>query len=553
MQGVWIVGWLLACTGPAPVVPEALPPVFSEDGTPVPSRAPTTLPPSRPSDAALAVVPEALLKLGRTLPTGPALAPQALAASYDDDPRPHWITVDLKLAYAGLDALRMAREHGYRPAAYHADAVAERLLPGDDGYDPVRLAEADLLLTDGIAALAAHLWAGRVHPNDVDVDWHAQREDFDADAILEASRKDPVGALLGVLPKAPGYARLVGELARLRAVAEAGGWPVVEGSEVLEGAAPADRVRQVIARLKAEGDLGLDAQAEAFDDTVLEALERFQRRHGLEATRRVDALTLAALQRPVEAHIDDVRVNLERWRWLPDTLGQRYVRVNIPAFTLEAREDDAIVMTMEVVVGRPYRQTPVFSSTMRRVVYNPSWTVPPGIASKDVVPAIQKDAGYLKRKGIQVLKGGKAVDPSTIDWRKTSPSAVTFRQPPGAANALGKVKLLFPNPFSVYLHDTPSKELFAESRRDFSSGCVRLSKPLDLAAWVLRDQPEGSPEAIAAALASKKETFITVANPVQVHLQYATNWVDDEGVLQRRIDVYERDGRLLEALGELPP
>lgn len=488
---------------------------------------------------------------GRRLAGEPVVSPKALAAAYAGrEGAPRWVDSDLARARRGLAALELAAAHGYRPAAYHAEAVASRL--GEPPLlDATHLAEADVLLTDGFAALGAHLWAGRLDPATLDPGWHARREGFDvADTLARAQTADPVSVLEGLLPKAAGYRRLTEQLARLRQVEAQGGWPEVPpDASLAEGSGG-----WLAVRLVAMGDLASTEDLATGD--LPDALARFQRRHGLAVTRHLDPPTRVALQVPLALRIRTVRVNLERWRWLPDVLGERHIRVNIAEFRLEAREADEVALEMDVVVGRESRQTPVFSSTMERVVFNPAWNVPSGIASKDVIPAVRRDRGYLARKGIQVIEGrgaeARVVDPSTIDWASASTRTVSFRQPPGPNNALGRVKLLFPNPYAVYLHDTPSKELFGETRRDFSSGCVRLSRPLDLAAWVLLGQPEADAAAIDAVLARGKETSITPRRPPQVHLQYATAWVDDQGVRQWRVDIYGRDAKVAEALGVGP-
>jgi murein L,D-transpeptidase YcbB/YkuD len=231
--------------------------------------------------------------------------------------------------------------------------------------------------------------------------------------------------------------------------------------------------------------------------------------------------------------------------------------VNIADFRLELVEENEVVMAMDVIVGEPFRQTPVFSGNMTYLVFSPSWHLPPTIAREDILPRLKRDPNALAEDGIRVLQGWgeneREIDPNSVDWRRVSSRNLPyhFRQDPGPNNALGRVKFMFPNRFSVYLHDTPARQLFDRAQRDFSSGCIRVERPGDLATHLLLEDPAWTPQRVAEAMASGTEQTVTLPRALPVHLYYLTAWVDENGELQARQDIYERDARLREALAAL--
>ena len=283
-------------------------------------------------------------------------------------------------------------------------------------------------------------------------------------------------------------------------------------------------------------------------------MKRFQWRHGLTADGVLDAATRAELNVSAERRVEQLELNLERWRWLPQDLGRRHIIVNIAAFELEVVEDEAVVLAMRVVVGRPYQHTPVFSDTMRYLVLNPYWQVPHDIAVKEVLPRVQRDLSYLAQQKMQVFQGwgpeAEEIDPATVDWSAITPASFPFRlrQDPGPINALGRIKFMFPNKFNVYLHDTPARPLFDETRRDFSHGCIRIQKPIELALYLLRKDPHWNRETLLRALDEVVDRSVPLPEPIPIHLLYWTAWADEDGTIQFRRDIYGRDAPLLEAL-----
>jgi len=253
----------------------------------------------------------------------------------------------------------------------------------------------------------------------------------------------------------------------------------------------------------------------------------------------------------VEDRIRSLDLVMERWRWMPQNLGPRYVLVNIAGFDLQRVEDGQIAERMPVVVGKPYSRTPVFSDAIRYLEFNPYWTVPAGIAVGEELPKLQSNPGGLSAQGFEAVAGGQAYDLRSIDWRRYGKGNFPFqlRQRPGANNALGRVKFMFPNAHDVYLHDTPSRSLFGRAERAFSHGCIRVSRPLELANAVLKAGGVAGWDAgrIDRLVATDSNTVVTLANPLPVHITYLTAWVEN-GVVNFRKDIYEHDTKLVAAL-----
>jgi len=464
-----------------------------------------------------------------------------------------------------ITSIERAGDDGLRPGDYHFEAIQVllRRAGGSGDPDPSLLVDLELLLTDAWLLYAAHRVSGRINPETIDAEWVATRREVDVAAALEkAIAADRVAEVLDdLLPGAPGYQSLRSALARYRLMASRE-WParVPEGDKIHPGERET-RIAGVRAILEAWGEIPADkpADPDSYDPDLEKAVRRFQARHGLDPDGVIGPKTLEALNTSPGRRARQIVLNLERWRWLPQDLGARHVRVNIADFRLDVVEEAHVVLATPVIVGRDYRRTPVFSASMTYLVLNPTWEVPHQLAVQDVLPQIRKDPDYIARLRFQVLPGwgaGEApVDPSGIDWSELSPRNFPYRlrQLPGPANALGRVKFMFPNRFSVYLHDTPSKDLFRKTERAFSSGCIRVERPVDLAAYSLAGDPAWPRPAIEAAMDSGEERTVRLPVPLPVHLLYWTAWVDEDGTVQFRRDIYGRDARLDEAFREDPP
>jgi murein L,D-transpeptidase YcbB/YkuD len=460
-----------------------------------------------------------------------------------------------------IGALQDAGREGLDPELYSATLIEARRKEAtkgfltDPGFDPDEAGTLDVWLTYLYLKHAADLANGVSDLATADRRWHIRPDPFDPLAHLtDALEQNRIReSLTDLVPTHREYAGLRDALARYREKAEAGGWPEVPGDLRLTPGQTRPGVAALARRLTASGDYA-GGEPAAYDDGLQEAVKKFQARHGLATAGRVGAETVAALNVPIEARIRQLELNLERWRWLPRDLGGQYVLVNVPEMRLRVYEGDRVHLSMNVIVGLPETQTPIFNDVMSSVVFSPYWNVPDSIAQGETLPGMVKDPAYLARNNMEIVdRAGKLVAPSDMDMDALD--AYRFRQRPGATNSLGLVKFMFPNQFNVYLHDTPNDSLFARAGRAFSHGCVRLEDPIALASYVLRDQPEWTPEAITAAMHSGTEKHVSLATPLPVYLGYWTASVDEEGVLHFRPDVYRIDAdqraRLTERMNRL--
>jgi L,D-transpeptidase YcbB len=454
------------------------------------------------------------------------------------------------------------------PRQYDREGLARELREAkwegrlDDPAVQRRLADLDVVLTYDFLVMAAHTATGRLQPETLQTDWYTKPRDVDLDVVLtRALGQDGIRkALASVTPPGQGYARLRAARARYGEIVKRGGWPEVPPGKTLRRGATGERVAILRARLAAEGDLAAATPAgqDRYDDLLADAVARFQKRHGIEPTGEVDAETLAALNVPAAERLHQIGVNMERWRWLPTDLGARYILVNIPEFKLNLVDGGQKAMEMRVVVGKAQTKTPAFSNRVTAIDLNPVWNLPPSIVKNEIAPAVARDPGYLAKKHLEVVKGwgekAETIDPGAVDWEHIGGGASPYRlrQPAGPDNPLGRIKFVVPDQFDVYLHDTPSAHLFSAAERDFSHGCVRLEHPLELAAYLLKDDPQWTPEAIQEAIDSGETQSIPLPRPLPLHILYWTAWVDDDGTVQFRKDIYGHDEELLRALEAEP-
>ena len=442
-----------------------------------------------------------------------------------------------------LTAIEQSASDGLSPVRYRND-VAQRLRAeiareGDgqlsDSVRSVYLADLDLIITEGFNRYANDLVRGTLDPEEAGLKWEIPRGAPNEERVLNGVIKgtEPGTIVEHLRPTIPHYDRLRAALAEYREVETAGGWPQVpDGVEFKEGLRhPAVGVlRQRLAAGPDSTEMQL-AKAGAADPTLMDAnlvkaIENFQERHGIEADGAVGAKTLEELNHSPAERIAEIEMNLDRWRWLPDDLGERYVLVNIAGFELEVVEENKIIERMNVVVGKPSWATPVMADTMEHIVVNPYWNVPESIANDEVIPALQRDPGYLARNNMEFVDG-------------------RYRQRPGPRNALGQFKFLFPNKYNVYLHDTPHDQLFSRTRRDFSHGCIRLERPRDFAELLFRLQTRKDPSDIDELLATGSEQWVKIRK-LPVYLLYLTALADEDGDVHFYHDIYGSDETLAE-------
>ena len=481
------------------------------------------------------------------------------------DYRPAW-SQDGRLTQADqlMTAVEEAYGDGLTPDYYHLSLIKSLAgrLEKEAHADLALLADLDMLLTDAFITLSCHLSGGCVNPATIESEWFAKRQNVDVSAVLEKAlrKKEIREALERLRPAQASYDRLRQALALYREMAFRGGWPLVSAGPTLKKGSVSDRVAELMKRLAASGDLKSGAKgADLFNEDLKQAVMVFQKRHGLKTDGAVGPDTLNALNVPLKERIRQIELNMERMRWILGNVEQRSIVVNIANFQLEVIENGESVLSMKVVVGKRYWDTPIFTARMTDLILNPWWNIPDSIARKEILKKIKKNPHYLSEQKIEVLKGWgpreESVDPETVDWSKITAKtlAYRFRQEPGPLNPLGRLKFLFPNKFDVYLHDTPAKRLFSENVRMFSHGCTRLEKPLELAEYVLRDDPRWTREKLVSAIEEGAEQKVRIPHPVNVHFLYLTAWVDEKGVVEFRDDIYGRDKRLDDALRRNPP
>jgi murein L,D-transpeptidase YcbB/YkuD len=453
-----------------------------------------------------------------------------------------------------LKVLQQSAEHGLKPEDYHYPVLST----WPDTSSPAQQAARDVLATDALIRLGYHLHLGKIDAAALDPDWNLTRRLHNEEPITVLERAVTAPDLANFLntelaPSGPFYAGLRAALRRYRQLAADGGWPAVPEGPALKPGDRDARIPALRARL-AVTDPELDVHAAdpgLFDADTAAALERFQRQHGLDADGVLGPRTLEALNVSAETRIDQLRVNLERTRWVFRDVEPRYLIVNIAGFHAYLVDNGAFTWDSRVQVGKPFRKTPIFKSRMTYLVLNPTWTVPPTILRKDVIPRIKRDPNYLSSNNMVLLdRSGHVVDTGSIDLDSVTPDRFpyTVRQEPGPKNALGRIKFMFPNKHMVYLHDTPSRALFEKAERTFSSGCIRVEQPFSLAAILLGDPDNWSEARIMEQLTSASNETVNLKQPVTVFLMYWTSEPDGEGDARFFNDVYARDQTVLTGL-----
>ncbi|MGE0639396.1 MAG: murein L,D-transpeptidase [Thermoanaerobaculia bacterium] len=443
---------------------------------------------------------------------------------------------------------------GLDPATYHR-AELERAFASEPA-SPRDHAERDLLATDALIRLGYHLLRGRVDPQSLDANWNftGNLDGIEPVKLLESAIASGrlYDAIEGQKPRHPLYLALKTALADYRRLAANGGWTTVPEIGRLDVGAADPRIPALRRRLAVTGELPAPASTDSdlYDAEVVAAVRAFQRTHGLTDDGVAGARTVAAMNVPVAQRIDQIRLNLERGRWVLRGLEDDFVAVNIAAFRVYVVQGGKPVWTTRAVVGKYHHESPVFKASMLYIVLNPTWTVPPSIAAGELLPKLRKDRGYLDSVHMELLdSSGAAVDPATADIEGAAGRRYTFRQQPGPWNALGQVKFMFPNEHNVYLHDTPSRDLFSREVRTFSHGCIRVENPLQLAEVLLAGDRAWDRAVIDATIAAGDTTTVSLERPLPVLILYWTAWVNPEGELKFYDDVYGRDARVLKELG----
>jgi murein L,D-transpeptidase YcbB/YkuD len=474
---------------------------------------------------------------------------QSLVSSNDSDPsersreavvrgqvQAFYAARDFRLVWSGdygaddrvslvRQTLAHADRQGLRPRDYAADLArwADGPKPGRDAAD------FDVAMTRALFAYALDVRLGRVDPHKVYKDVNLPSQDYDvATVFANALRNDELPRFLANLPPPhPGYRWLVDALARYRAIAAQGGWPTVSASATVAVTGKNGQPSALVHRLALEDGVFAET-VDPTDEDLQAALIRFQRRNGLDDNGKLDAGTIKVLNISVSYRIQQIAANMERWRWAPRQFETKYILVNVPDQSLEFVDDQEAKLSSKVVIGRPDAKTPILRTEVVAIVANPVWDIPDDIAAKRILPHMHHHPGYLASRNM-VMDGGH------------------LQQVPGDGNVLGRLMLDSPNPFNVYMHDTPEKKLFLSNMREKSNGCVRVEQIAPLASLVLGgDDPD---DHIIEAIATGDTQEILIDQPVPVYMLYWTAFADADGAMEFRPDRYNRDAQLIAKLG----
>lgn len=451
-----------------------------------------------------------------------------------------------------VEALNRADEHGLVPGDYDAEELFQKVGVGNE----TTLADLEVHLSTSVVSFAQHLNAGRLNPREVNRETVIYPDAIaPAQLLSKAAKTGNIKAFLRLLaPHTPRYERLRLAVTSYRRVAENGGWPAIPEGEVLKPGMEDPRIPVLRQRLTISGDLepGEAAVPNQYDDKLVKAVESFQSRHGLEIDGVIGGNTLKELNVGIEERIATMIYNLERRRWMQNDYGRYYIFANLADQVVKVVRDEKTIHAELIQVGKPYHRTPVFSDELEYVEINPYWNVPKSIAVNEMLPKLQQNPVHYASQGFEVLNGGSAVPASAVPWHAYSMAnfPVRLRQGPGKNNALGRIKFMFPNKFNVYMHDTPSKQNFSRASRFFSHGCLRLKDPLKMAEVLLADQGWTRGK-IDAVVSSGKRTVVKLDQKIPVHIAYLTAWVNKDGSVHFRRDVYGRDPILAEALSRV--
>jgi murein L,D-transpeptidase YcbB/YkuD len=486
---------------------------------------------------------------------------RVLADTYHENSlQPFWVGVDGpgEKAHIIFDAVKASYRDGLKPEDYHVSGI--------DKYwtstDAVGLARLDILLTLAVGGYVADMKEGRLNPRKVNPELFASARDVEIDLVQMVEQILAASDLQEYLksqgPSHARYHKLREALASYRDIAARGGWEPVPEGETLRPGMKDERVPKIRKRLYLTSDIGSDDfRSILYDEELVKAVKHFQMRHGLAKDGILGTGTRAAMNLPVEKLIRVIEMNMERSRWISHDLGDVRVAVTIAGFKLGVLNSGELELAMPVIVGKQYHMTPVFSDMIKYIEINPYWNIPPSIARNEMLPKLKKNPLYLRERNIRVFSSwgeeGTELDSTKIDWNKVGPDIVRYklRQDPGPDNALGTVKFMFPNTYNVYLHDTPTHSLFNKTDRAFSHGCIRVSRPMELASHLLGGELEGwGMDRIKEIISTRKRTVVPLKKPVPVHIAYRTVWIGPDDSVRFSKDVYGRDNMLEAALYE---
>lgn len=397
------------------------------------------------------------------------------------------------------------------------------------GMEDEKTASTELQLTQLFLNFVERAYAGKVNPKSLQ--WHIPRKKVDALQVLDEFVDNRGSGTESILPVNPQYVAMSEKILHFQKLQDQP-WGEIDLGEhrVLKLGDSAAVINTIRKRLFVLGDLASEDLSKVYEVDFENAIIKFQRRHGLKDDGIVGPAVVRALNIPIEKKVEQMLINMERMRWMPAADKGRRVLVNIPEFRLYVHEGSEEVLSMDVVVGKAANRTVIFSDQIKHVVFSPYWNIPRSIIRNEILPAIENNPRYLARNNMEVT--GK---------RNGLP---VIRQKPGRKNALGRVKFIFPNRYAIYLHDSPAKRLFERTNRAFSHGCIRVAEPLKLAKYLLKDQEEWTEKRIEGAMHANSEKWVGLEDPVPVYISYFTSWVDDNGELNFRDDIYGHDKKV---------
>ena len=462
-------------------------------------------------------------------------------------------------ARAMIELFRTADKKGLDPEDYDASrwpARLEALTAFDQNHEePARF---DFALTISALRYISDLYQGRVAANECEVNLPQKRFDaakFLREEMIQASDVRTAAAKLD--PPFEGYRRTLAALERYSVLAQQGDGPALPPiRSPLRPGEPYSGIQQLAARLRQLGDLPSDATVPAspiYQEPLVTAVKQFEQRHGVDVDGIIGPATFEQLAVPLSRRVNQIKLSLERWRWLPHDIGRRVLMVNIADFRLRAYDDDRLTLTMKAIVGKALEHpTPIFADEMESIIFRPYWNVPTSIQRNELVPILRRNPGYLAKHRMELVNANDEVIVASAAEKKTleqlASGKLRLRQQPGPANSLGLIKFSFPNQFGVYMHGTPESGLFFEARRDFSHGCIRIEDPAALAGWVLRDRPEWTRKRILGAMTGQKQISVRLTAPIPVLILYGTVMVEENGEVRFVQDIYGNDAKLEKAL-----
>ncbi len=465
---------------------------------------------------------------------------------------PAWSDIQLREAF--IKTLKNAEAEGLYFKDYYGKEI-EKLEKSINSLNKKEKSEFDILLTDAFFKFSSHLLNGKTDPQKIHEIFDLPKNKVKLTHLLKkAVSENDLGIAFNELrPNYPVYKQLIASLKVYKEnMDDADDFKEIENGEMIKPGMKDARLPKIKFRLMVLGYLkDIDPFTYDHSQPVQDAIKHVQLENGLLSDGIIGNSTIKLLNIDYKDRYNQILANLERWRWYPRNLGTHYILVNIANYHLDVVKDNEIVRSHKTMVGTDVRKTPIFSEEIKYIVFNPNWTIPPTIKTKDVIPGVRKDSTYLTRKNIDIYSSnGEQLDPSAVDWNSNVVKSYTYRQKPGSSNPLGKVKIIYPNKHLIYLHDTPSKSLFARNSRAQSSGCIRVENVMDLAQYLLSDQPTYTSEKINEILEDGELKEVRMEQQIKVHHFYWTAWTEN-GKPRFTEDIYNYDEKIIEELKEV--